>query len=85
LVVTDGKKTWRTPAVKVQNKTAGKAGLWVYQPGEQKLDNFEVSATTFVPVDENEAKGQNSQSYDYKAPDLPSPQDWVLVLERVKK
>ena len=30
-------------------------------------------------------KGQKSQSYDYKAPDLPSPQDWVLVLERVKK
>jgi len=31
------------------------------------------------------AKGQKSQSYDTKAPDLPSPQDWVLVLERVKK
>jgi len=85
LVVTDGKKTWRTPAVKIQNKTAGKVGLWVYQPGVQRFDNFEVSATTFVPVDENEAKGQKSQSYDYKAPDLPSPQDWVLVLERVKK
>lgn len=30
-------------------------------------------------------KGQNPQSYDYKTPELPSPQDWVLVLERVKK
>jgi len=85
LVVTDGKKTWRTPAVTIQNKTAGRVGLWLYQPGVQKFDNFEVSATTFVPVDENEAKGQKPQSYDYKAPDLPSPQDWVLVLERVKE
>jgi len=30
-------------------------------------------------------KDQKSQGYDYQAPDLPSPQDWVLVLERVKK
>ena len=28
---------------------------------------------------------KSSKTYDYKAPDLPSPQDWVLVLERIKK
>ena len=35
-------------------------------------------------LDESEAKGQKAQSYDYQAPDLPSPQDWVLVLEKVE-
>jgi hypothetical protein len=29
-------------------------------------------------------KGPMTSSDEYKAPRLPSPQDWVLVLERVK-
>jgi hypothetical protein len=82
LVVSDGQKTWRTPAVVVQNKAAGKAGLWLYQPGEQKFDNFEVSATKFTPLEPLAANGQKALTYDYKAPDLPSPQDWILVLEK---
>ena len=86
LVFSDGKKTWRTPPVTVSNKTAGKTGLWFFQIGQQQeFDNFEVSATTPVPAEASTAKGQKSPTGDYKAPDLPSPQDWVLVLERVKK
>jgi hypothetical protein len=70
----------------VTNTQSGRVGLWLYQIGDRQVfDNFEVSATTFVPVDESEAKAQKSQSYDYKAPDLPAAQDWVLVLEQVKK
>lgn len=85
LVVTDGKKTWRTPPVRVRNTTAGKAGLWFYQIGEkQTFDNFEVSATRFVPVAADDVQGQKAPTADYAAPNLPSPQDWVLVLERVE-
>jgi hypothetical protein len=82
LLVTDGKKTWRTPAVKVRNTTAGKTGLWFYQIGEQQaFDNFAVSETTFTP---KQAKDSGkAPSADYTMPDLPSPQDWVLVLEKV--
>ncbi len=78
LVVTDGDQTWRTPPVKINNTTAGKAGLWLYQIGEQQqFDNFEVSAAP-------DAGAGEEPFGDYLAPDLPSPQDWVLVLERNK-
>ena len=87
LIITDGKKTYYTPTVKVGNTTAGKAGLWLYQIGErQQFDNFEVSRTKFGPT-LRKVKGQARSlisSGEYKAPRLPSPQDWVLVLERAK-
>jgi hypothetical protein len=75
MMVSDGKQTWRTPPVKVGNTTSGKTGLWFYQIGEQQaFGKFEVSP---MALDAGEsATGQ------YIAPDLPSPQDWVLVLER---
>jgi len=83
LVVTDGKKTWRTPAVRINNTASGKTGLWFLQIGEkQAFDNFEVSATRFVPVAADDVQGQKAPTADYAAPNLPSPQDWVLVLER---
>lgn len=78
LVVTDGKKSWRTPPVKVTNTDSGKTGLWFYHIGEQQtFGKFEVSPMT-VDSDQGTSTGQ------YLAPDLPSPQDWVLVLERVE-
>ena len=84
LLVSDGKKSWRTPPVKVTNTTSGKTGLWLFQIGEkQAFDNFEVSATTFAPVAAGASKGQKAPTGDYAAPNLPSPQDWVLVMEKV--
>jgi len=84
LVVTDGRKTWRTPAVSVRNAKGGKAGLWFYQIGEkQAFDNFEVSATTFTPAVAGATEDRKAPTADYTAPNLPSPQDWVLVLEKV--
>jgi hypothetical protein len=94
-VLTDGKKTYWTPIVEVGNMTAGKAGLWLYQIGNrQEFDNFAMSRTQFAPV-----KGEAPKTLppagkvakitllytdEYAAPRLPSPQDWVLVMERVK-
>ena len=51
---------------------------------KQAFDNFEVSATTFTPVEAGKAKGQKTPTADYTVPNLPSPQDWVLVLQREK-
>ena len=50
MVLTDGTKTYSTPAVKVSNVTSGKAGLWLFQIGDrQEYDNFELSRTPFAP------------------------------------
>ena len=87
LVLTDGQRTYPTPVVKVGNTTAGKTGLWLFQIGEwQEFGRFAVSATPFDPpkgLVEARLPGI-IRTDDYHAPDLPSPQDWVLVLERAK-
>jgi hypothetical protein len=88
MVLTDGQKTYHTPTVKVANNTSGKAGLWLFQIGDrQEYGNFELSRTPFAPLIP-EGAGPDRQvvySNEFKAPNVPSPQDWVLVLERVKK
>jgi len=87
LVVTDGQKTFCTPSVKVGNVTSGKAGLWFFQIGDrQEFGNFELSRTPFAPTD-LEARGQvyRVMADEFNAPNVPSPQDWVLVLENNEK
>ncbi len=99
LVLTDGKRSFHTPIVKVGNTAPGKVGLWFYQIGDrQEFGNFELSRAQFAPA-KHAAIGQSRQlgnlnvgrspltlinSDEYQAPGLPSPQDWVLVLERVQ-
>jgi hypothetical protein len=90
-VLTDGKKSYFTPIVEVTNTTAGKAGLWLYQIGDrQEFDNFALSRARFVPVERESASGAMGADAtllyadEYAAPSVPSPQDWVLVMERVK-
>ena len=84
LVLTDGKNSYSTPTVKVTNVERGKPGLWLFQIGDrQEFDCFAVSATRFEPpvglVDGR--VGEVITSDEYHAPNLPSPQDWVLVME----
>jgi hypothetical protein len=87
LVLTDGKKTFSTPVVRVGNVTAGKVGVWLFQiGGHQQYCNFEVSRAKFAPA-KSEVQDQAQfvlRAGEDKAPALPSPQDWILVLERVK-
>jgi len=87
LVLTDGKKTYYTHTVKVGNTQSGKAGLWLFQIGDrQEYGNFELSRAQFAPV-KREVRGHADHlilSDEFRAPRLPAPQDWVLVLERVK-
>jgi hypothetical protein len=87
MVLTDGKKTYATPTVKVTNVTPGKPGLWLFQVGEgQEYDNLELSRTPFTPTKlEASGKVHRVVPEEFKAPNVPSPQDWVLVFERVKQ
>lgn len=85
LVLTDGERTYATPVARVGNTAAGRTGLWLFQIGErQEFGGFAVSATPFEPPDGAVEAGRGTAIWtdEYHAPDLPSPQDWVLVLER---
>jgi hypothetical protein len=85
LVLTDGELTWQTPIVKVGNTTAGKTGVWLFQIGErQEFRDFKLSTARFTPPQANLAweGAALAWSGEYDAPNVPSPQDWVLVLER---
>lgn len=86
MVLTDGKKTYCTPSVNVSNVAGGKAGLWLFQIGDrQEYGHFELSQTPFAPTKlDATGKVHRVVSEAFKAPNVPSPQDWVLVLERVK-
>jgi hypothetical protein len=86
MVITDGIKTYSTPSVKVSNDSSGRVGLWLFQVGErQEYDNFELSQTPFVPSKLEVTRNMHRMGPDeFRAPNVPSPQDWVLVLERVK-
>jgi len=86
MVLTDGKKTYHTPIVEVSNTTRGKAGLWLYQIGDRQLyGNFELSRSQFGSVKVEQHKALPGLADEYHPPQLPSPQDWVLVLERLKQ
>ncbi|MEI7901903.1 MAG: DUF4038 domain-containing protein [bacterium] len=86
MVLTDGTKTYWTPIVEVSNIAGGKAGVWLYRIGErQEFGDFELSRASFEPAPvEQTPAGVKKPADEYRAPQLPSPQDWVLVLGRVK-
>ncbi len=87
LVMTDGTRTYHTPLVKVSNVTSGKAGVWLYQIGDrQEFGAFELSRALFGPASVAQTPASTPGPADeYQPPQLPSPQDWVLVLERLKQ
>ena len=87
LVVSDGKSEYRTPVVNLENTKPGRVGVWLYQIGErQEYDNFAVSRTLFIKPDAPSSRKRTVvYGGDFETPPVPSPQDWVLVLERVEK
>lgn len=85
-MLSDGATTWRTPAVRVAHAAPGRVGLWLHQVGDaQEYADFTLSRTPLslpagasaVAADVREVWGA-----DCRMPDVPCPQDWVLVLER---
>ena len=88
LLLNDGKRSYYTPAIKIKNVQAGKTGLWHSDIGQpQQYTNFQVSMTPFAVFPEESETPQQFliRSGEDVAPATPSPQDWVLVLERVKR
>ena len=73
----DGSRTFATQSVPLANRSKGAAGLWMYQVGDhQEFSDFRLSDATgklVRPVILSDV---------FHAPDLPSPQDWVLVIEK---
>ncbi len=86
LVVSDSESEYRTPIVEVENTTPGQVGVWLFQIGErQDYDDFAVSRTLFIEPDSpRPQKRIVVHGSDFETPPLPSPQDWVLVLERTE-
>ena len=86
LELTDGNQTFFTPAVKVGNTLAGKTGVWLFQIGDrQEYDTFELSRTLWTPPKEAAIQPATAMAWsgEYQVPNVPSPQDWVLVFERL--
>ncbi len=74
----DGDRRFVTQTASLTNRSKGAAGLWMYQVGDQQeFSNFRLS----------DATGKLTRpvilSDVFRAPDLPSPQDWVLVIQKV--
>jgi len=87
LELTDGKHTFFTPAVKVGNTLPGKTGVWLFQIGDrQEYDTFELSRTLWTPPKEAAIRPAPAMAWsgEYQVPNVPSPQDWILVFERLK-
>jgi len=85
--LTDGEHTYYTPIVKVDNTAAGRAGVWLFQIGDrQEYRSFELSRGRLIapkPAPEGPARAMAWYG-EYQAPNVPSPQDWVLVLEQIE-
>ena len=87
LHVSNGQEEYQTPAVPLKNAHSGTVGVRLHEVGNrQQFDNFSVSPTPFEnprPVLEDEGEFIRKGGGDFIAPEVPTPQDWILVLERV--
>jgi hypothetical protein len=86
MTIDDGEQSFHTPPVKINLADAGQVGLWRSDLGEpQSYSNVKVSKTGFAaPPDDDVPEGEHwIRSGEDIAPSVPSPQDWVLVLEKV--
>jgi len=85
MTLDDGERSYHTPPVKVNIAESGKVGLWRSDIGEpQKYAGVKVSKTSFAAPSEDEMRDgvHLIRAGEDVAPSVPSPQDWVLVLER---
>ncbi len=80
LEIKSGKETYST-STEIKTHKSGKLGLWHYQVGDQqKYDNFKV-----VDIPNRKAGVRYLMDSSLNIERVPSPQDWVLVLERIDR
>lgn len=78
LEIESGKATYAT-STETRTRKSGKVGLWHYQVGDrQKYDNFKV-----VDIPNRKAGVRYLMDSTLNVERVPSPQDWVLVMEEV--
>jgi hypothetical protein len=83
--IDDGERSYYTPPIGIERIEGRQVGLWRSDIGEQQhYADIKISKTPFAaPAKEEATEGQYLiRSGDDTAPSIPSPQDWVLVLER---
>ena len=89
LRLSNGKEEYQTPAVPIKNTRSGQVGVRLQEIGNrQQFDNFAVSRSLFEnprPALKDGGGFIRRGGGDYIAPQVPTPQDWILVLERVGK
>jgi len=86
MTLDDGERSYHTPPVMIENAKGGKVGLWRSDIGEpQQYGNIKISKTPFAAPPEDEARDglHLIRAGEDVAPSVPSPQDCVLVLEKV--
>jgi len=78
LEIGSGKATYAT-STEIKTHKSGKVGLWHYQVGgRQNYDNFKV-----MDIPNREAGMRYLMASTLNIERVPSPQDWVLVMEKV--
>ncbi|MGL1891430.1 MAG: DUF4038 domain-containing protein [Spirochaetaceae bacterium] len=77
--IDDGTNQYFTPPVKIDNIKGGKVGLW---QGNCIYKNVKASKTPMQIQPQEESDKWLLRSGEDWAPPIPSPQDWVLVMER---
>ncbi len=85
MTIDDGERCIYTPPVKINITESGQVGLWRSDLGEaQTYSNVKVSKTGFAaPAGDDVPDGEHwIRSGEDIAPSVPSPQDWVLVMEK---
>ena len=85
LTLDDGQRRYHTPPVKLALTQSGRIGFWGSDPkASQPYRNVKVSKTPFAvpPADPVQPGIRLMRSGEDVGPSAPSPQDWVLVLER---
>ncbi len=84
MTIDDDERSYYTSPVKIENASSGRLGLWRSDLGKpQAYGNVKVSKTPFSapPDDQVQEHVHLIRSGEDIAPSVPSPQDWVLVLE----
>ena len=85
MTLEDGERSFYTPPVLVESSEGNRVGMWRSDVGEaQHYTDIKISITSFEPPQSKPApEGQHLiRSGEDVAPPIPSPQDWILVLER---
>lgn len=77
-------KDYGTDTQRRDGRLVGGQGMLTVLEAIQEYDHFEVSTAPVAPVPVDPSQAVSALADEYHPPQLPSPQDWVLVLERMR-